>query len=238
MRSYITHLECGMTGERLEKGTLHNLSPKGFPIVVRYDLEAAKNAVSKDALKERPQDMWRFRELLPVSDSRNIVTLGEVWTPLVPLPALAKKLGGGEILVKDEGRLPTGSFKTRGLAMAVSMAKELGVRKIAMPTNGNAGAALLPTPRAPASSIVLCATTRPWSTWPDRAAGARLYRVNGLINDCGKIVGTGKNAGAGSTSRRSGALSHRAKTMGLELAEQLGWDVPTSSSIPPAAALG
>ncbi len=230
MRSYITHLECGMTGERLEKGTLHNLSPKGFPIVVRYDLEAAKKAVSKDALKDRPQDMWRFRELLPVSDGRNIISLGEVWTPLVPLPTLARKLGGGEILVKDEGRLPTGSFKTRGLAMAVSMAKELGVKKIAMPTNGNAGAALAAyATRGGIESIVLCPDDTPVVNMAEtELQGARLYRVNGLINDCGKIVGTGKAAGGWfdfSTLKEPYRIEGK-KTMGLELAEQLGWDVP------------
>ena len=230
MRSYITHLECGMTGERLEKGMLHNLSPKGFPIVVRYDLEAAKKAVSKAALKDRPQDMWRFRELLPVTEDRNVVTLGEVWTPLVPLPTLARKLGGGEILVKDEGRLPTGSFKTRGLAMAVSMAKELGVKKIAMPTNGNAGAALAAyATRAGIESIVLCPDDTPVVNMAEtELQGARLYRVNGLINDCGKIVGTGKTAGGWfdfSTLKEPYRIEGK-KTMGLELAEQLGWDVP------------
>ncbi len=230
MRSYITHLECGMTGEKLAKGALHNLSPKGFPIVVRYDLEAAKQAITKDALKDRPQDMWRFRELLPVSETRNIVTLGEIWTPLVPLQTLAKRLGGGEILVKDEGRLPTGSFKTRGLAMAVSMAKELGVKKIAMPTNGNAGAALAAyATRAGIKSIVLCPDDTPVVNMAEtELQGARLYRVNGLINDCGKIVGTGKAEGGWfdfSTLKEPYRIEGK-KTMGLELAEQLGWDVP------------
>jgi threonine synthase len=219
-----------MTGEKLAKGTLHNLSPKGFPIVVRYDLEATKKAVTKDALKDRPQDMWRFRELLPVTEDRNVVTLGEIWTPLVPLPTLAKRLGGGEILVKDEGRLPTGSFKTRGLAMAVSMAKELGVRKIAMPTNGNAGAALAAyATRAGIESIVLCPDDTPVVNMAEtELQGARLYRVNGLINDCGKIVGTGKAEGGWfdfSTLKEPYRIEGK-KTMGLELAEQLGWDVP------------
>ncbi len=230
MRSHITHLECGMTGEKLAMGTLHNLSPKGYPIVVRYDLEAAKKAVTKDALKDRAQDMWRFRELLPVRETHNIVTLGEMWTPLVPLPTLAKRLGGGEILVKDEGRLPTGSFKTRGLAMAVSMAKELGVKKIAMPTNGNAGAALAAyATRAGIESIVLCPDDTPVVNMAEtELQGARLYRVNGLINDCGKIVGTGKAEGGWfdfSTLKEPYRIEGK-KTMGLELAEQLGWDVP------------
>ncbi|QQS11419.1 MAG: threonine synthase [Rhodospirillales bacterium] len=227
---FVTTLECGMTGAPLPTGVLHNLSPAGYPIVVRYDLAGVKAAVTKDALRDRPQDMWRFRELLPVRRSENVVTLGEVWTPLVPLPALARKLGGGEILVKDEGRLPTGSFKTRGLAMAVSMAKELGVRKIAMPTNGNAGAALAAyATRAGIESIVLCPDDTPVINMAEtELQGARLYRVNGLINDCGKIVGAGKAAGGWfdfSTLKEPYRIEGK-KTMGLELAEQLGWDVP------------
>ena len=227
---FVSSLNCGMTGEALPVGALHNLSPKGFPILVHYDLEGVKRAVTREAIKERPQDMWRFRELLPVRHSDNIVSLGETWTPLVPLPRLQKKLGGGEILVKDEGRLPTGSFKTRGLAMAVSMAKELGVTKIAMPTNGNAGAALAAyATRAGIESIVLCPDDTPVVNMAEiELQGARLYRVNGLINDCGKIVGTGKQAGGWfdfSTLKEPYRIEGK-KTMGLELAEQLGWDVP------------
>ncbi len=227
---FVSALECGMTGEPLPVGELHNLSPKGYPILVRYDLPAVAKAVTKGMLKDRPQDMWRFRELLPVERSENVVSLGETWTPLVPLPALQKKLGGGEILVKDEGRLPTGSFKTRGLAMAVSMAKELGVRKIAMPTNGNAGAALAAyATRAGIESIVLCPDDTPVVNIAETALqGARVYRVNGLINDCGKICGTGKVEGGWfdfSTLKEPYRIEGK-KTMGLELAEQLGWDVP------------
>ncbi|HJQ57945.1 MAG TPA: threonine synthase [Vineibacter sp.] len=228
--SFVSRLECGMTGESLPIGVLHNLSPKGFPIVVRYDLGGVQRSVSKPALRERPQDMWRFRELLPVRHTASIVSLGETWTPLVPLPRLQKKLGCGEILVKEEGRLPTGSFKTRGLAMAVSMAKELGVKKIAMPTNGNAGAALAAyATRAGIESIVLCPDDTPVVNMAETALqGARLWRVNGLINDCGKIVGAGKQAGGWfdfSTLKEPYRIEGK-KTMGLELAEQLGWDVP------------
>jgi len=227
---FVTHLECGMTGERLAAGQLHNLSPKGYPILVRYDLTGAAKTMTKAALAERPQDMWRWRELLPVQQSEHILSLGEVWTPLVPLPRLQKKLGGGEILVKDEGRLPTGSFKTRGLAMAVSMAHELGVKKIAMPTNGNAGAALAAyASRGGMESIVLCPDdTPPINIAEIELQGARVWRVNGLINDCGKIVGGGKEKGGWfdfSTLKEPYRIEGK-KTMGLELAEQLGWDVP------------
>ena len=140
--TFVTHLECSMTGEHYPADQIHNLSRAGKPLLVRYDLAGVKKALSKDALARREPDLWRYRELLPVRKVEDIVSLGEAMTPLISMPKLAKKLGGAEVLVKDEGRLPTGSFKARGLVMAVSMAKALGIRHMAMPTNGNAGAAL------------------------------------------------------------------------------------------------
>ena len=136
--TFVTHLECSITGERYEADQLHGLSRAGRPLLVRYDLDAVRSVISRDTIAARPTDLWRWRELLPVRQTSNIVSLGEIETPLVPIP----KSGGPNVLVKDEGRLPTGSFKARGLVMAVAMAKELGVTRIAMPTNGNAGAAL------------------------------------------------------------------------------------------------
>src|SRR5215470_7414346 len=140
--TFVTHLECSATGERHAADTLHNLSRAGKPLLVRYDLDGVKRALSREALALRPRDLWRYRELLPVRRVGDIVSLGEAVTPLVPMRRLARALGAAEILVKDEGRLPTGSFKARGLVMAVSMARALGVTHMAMPTNGNAGAAL------------------------------------------------------------------------------------------------
>ena len=141
--TFVTHLECSLTGERYPADTLQTISRAGRPLLVRYDLDGARRALSRAALTARPQSLWRYRELLPVRRAENIVSLGEVMTPLVPLPRLAAQIGkGGAILVKDEGRLPTGSFKARGLALAVSMAKELGVKAMAMPSNGNAGSAM------------------------------------------------------------------------------------------------
>src|SRR5277367_1948749 len=141
-KTFVTHLECSATAEHYPADEIHNLSRAGKPLLVRYDLGGVKKALSKDALAARPPDLWRYRELLPVRRKEDIVSLGEAMTPVLPLPKMAAKLGGGEILVKDEGRLPTGSFKARGLVMAVSMAKALGIKHMAMPTNGNAGAAL------------------------------------------------------------------------------------------------
>ncbi|HKW52918.1 MAG TPA: pyridoxal-phosphate dependent enzyme, partial [Stellaceae bacterium] len=125
--SFVTHLECALTGERYAADEVHNLSRAGKPLLVRYDLAGVARALSKAALAARPQDLWRYRELLPVRRARDVVSLGEAVTPLTALPAIAKKLGARHILVKDEGRLPTGSFKARGLVMAVSMAKALGI---------------------------------------------------------------------------------------------------------------
>ena len=157
--TFVTHLECGMTGEQLAPDRLYNLSPAGKPLLVRYDLDGIGKAVARDDLARRAPDLWRYRELLPVRCAENIVSLGETMTPVIPLPRLQKALGSGEILVKDEGRLPTGSFKARGLVMAVSMAKELGVAKMAMATNGNAGAALAAyCSRAGIESVLFCSS--------------------------------------------------------------------------------
>src|ERR1035441_10436302 len=125
--SFDTHLECAMTGERHDADQIHNLSRANKPLLVRYDLAGVRKALSKAALSDRAPDLWRYRELLPVRDPANIVSLGETITPLIRMPKLAAKLGGGEILVKDEGRLPTGSFKGRGPGRAVLVAKALGV---------------------------------------------------------------------------------------------------------------
>ena len=186
--NFVTHLECSKTGEALPAGTVQNLSPAGAPILVRYDLDAVAGELTKEKLASRPADLWRYRELLPVASATNIVSLGEDMTPLV---ALDNSLGSN-VIVKDEGRLPTGSFKARGLVMAVSMAKELGLKRLAMPTNG------------------------------------KVWRVNGLINDCGKIVADGE-AEMGwfnlSTLKEPYRIEGK-KTMGLELVEQLGWEMP------------
>ncbi len=228
--SFVTHLECAYTGERYEADTVHNLSRAGKPLLVRYDLNGVKQALSKSALSERPQDLWRYRELLPVRRVEDIVSLGEAVTPLVPLSRLAKKLGAAELLVKDEGRLPTGSFKARGLVMAVSMAKSFGITHIAMPTNGNAGAALAAyATRAGIRTTIFCPADTPEVNVSEiELQGATVYRVNGLIDDCGKIVGEGK-AEVGwfdvSTLKEPYRIEGK-KTMGLELAEQLGWEVP------------
>ena len=229
--TFVTHLECSMTGERYPADQLHNLSKAGKPLLVRYDLEGVKQSLTKDVLAGRPMDLWRWRELLPVRKAENIVSLGECATPLIELSTLAGRAGAsGALIVKDEGRLPTGSFKARGLVMAVSMAKELGVTHMAMPTNGNAGAALSAyASHAGIKTTIFCPADTPETNISEMALqGADVYRVNGLIDDCGKLVGAGKeHVGWFDTSTlKEPYRIEGKKTMGLELVEQLGWQVP------------
>lgn len=223
--TFVTHLECSLTGEHYPADELHGLSRAGMPLLVRYALDRVKSALTKDALAARPPDLWRYRELLPVRHARDIVSLGENMTPLVLLAS-----EGGEVLVKEEGRLPTGSFKARGIALAVSMAKELGLTHLAMPTNGNAGAALAAyASRAGMRATVFCPEDTPDINVREIAAqGARVYRVNGLIDQCGRLVAAGREITGWfdlSTLKEPYRIEGK-KTMGFELAEQLGWDLP------------
>ena len=236
--TFVTHLECSLTGERYEADRLHGLSAAGRPLLVRYDLAAAGAALTRAELEARQTDMWRWRELLPVRRTANIVSLGEIETPLIPVP----RSGGANVLVKDEGRLPTGSFKARGLVMAVAMAKELGVTKIAMPTNGNAGAALAAyASRCGIETVVFCPDDTPEINVREIAMqGARVYRVNGLIDECGAIVGKGAAAGLWfdfSTLKEPYRIEGK-KTMGLELAAQFGWELPDAIFYPTGGGTG
>lgn len=228
--SFVTHLECSFTGKRYEAGKVHGLSEAGKPLLVRYDLDALAKAISKRDLTRRTEGFWRYREFLPVAKPENRVSLGEVVTPLIRTPRIEGKLGGGELLVKDEGRLPTGSFKARGLALAVSMAKEFGLSHLAMPTNGNAGAALAAyASRAGIKTTIFCPDDTPAVNVEEIALqGGDVYLVNGLINECGKIVGEGKEKAGWfdvSTLKEPYRIEGK-KTMGLELAEQLDWELP------------
>ncbi len=240
VQTFVTHLECGLTGERFEPDRVHGLSSAGRPLLVHYDLDAIRDGVSQPDLIGRPPELWRYREFLPVRRKANIVSLGETMTPLLPVPKL--QTGAGPLMVKDEGRLPTGSFKSRGLCMAVSMAKELGITRIAMPTNGNAGAALAAyATRAGIQSFVFCPEDTPEVNVREIAAqGARVWRVNGLINDCGKIVADGKQAVGWfdlSTLKEPYRIEGK-KTMGLELAEQMQWKLPDVIMYPTGGGTG
>ncbi len=228
--SFVSHLECSRTGARTAHDAFHTISDAGAPLLVRYDLEAIKTALTKETLAGRAPDMWRYLELLPLASRDDIVSLGEQMTPLVPLSRMSRELGAGEILVKDEGRLPTGSFKSRGIAVAVSMARAFRVKHIAMPTAGNAGAALAAyCARAGIESTVFCPDDAPETTIREIAYhGARTYRVNGLINHCGQIVasGTAETGWLDLSTLKEPYRIEGKKTMGLELAEQLDWELP------------
>jgi len=244
---YFTHLECAMTGERLEKNEPHNLSPQGWPLLARYDLDAIRRNTDRDAIAARSgpdwPGFWKWRELLPVADDAHVASLGEVDTPLVDIPAAARAIGlTGPLLVKDEGRLPTGSFKARGLALAVSMAKSFGVTRLAMPTNGNAGAALAAYgSRAGMETWSFCPEDTPEVNVREIAAqGGHVYRVNGLIHQCGALAAALK-AETGwfdvSTLKEPYRIEGK-KTMGIELAWQLGWTLPDAIFYPTGGGTG
>ena len=228
--TFVSHLECSYTGKVYPADQLHGLSKAGKPLLVKYDLDALGKAISKDDLKSRLPEFWRYREFLPLRKSANVVRLGEVMTPILAAPKLQVRYGCGEILIKDEGRLPTGSFKARGIALAVAMAKELGITTMAMPTNGNAGAALAAyCSAADIETYVFCPEDTPRVNIEEIAfQGAKRFLVNGYITDCGRIVGEGKQAMGwfdASTLKEPYRIEGK-KTMGLELAEQLNWEVP------------
>ena len=230
IETFVSHLECSYTGKIYPADRLHGLSEAGKPLLVRYDLEALSQAVTKEDLADRLPEFWRYREFLPTRRAENIVRLGELITPILPAEKLQNQYECGEILIKDEGRLPTGSFKARGLALAVAMAKELGVQRMAMPTNGNAGAALAAyCSAADIETYVFCPEDTPRVNIEEIAfQGAKTFLANGYINDCGKIVGEGKeimNWFDASTLKEPYRIEGK-KTMGLELAEQLDWELP------------
>lgn len=223
--TFVSHLECSKSGEHYPADQIHGLSRAGAPLLVRYDLEALAKSLDKATLAYRPHDLWRYREFLPVRSAKNIVSLGEIATPLLETSKLA-----GKVIIKDEGRLPTGSFKARGLCLAVSMAKELGLSKLAIPTNGNAGAAMAAyARRANMEAYVFCPDDTPDINMREIAMqGAKVWGVNGLITDCGKIVREGVDPTGWfdlSTLKEPYRIEGK-KTMGLELAEQFGWELP------------
>src|SRR5215210_2870433 len=232
----VTHLECSLTGERYEAGQVHNLSRAGKPLLVRYDLDAAKRTLTRESVAAREPGMWKWRELLP--HGGDPVSLGEGETPIVAL----LNTGGANLQVKDEGRLPTGSFKARGLAMAVTMARYFGIERIAMPTNGNAGAALAAYgARAGIETVVVCPAETPAINVRETAAyGARVYVADGEIDECGALVGKGATEGLWfdcSTLKEPYRLEGK-KVMGFELAEQLGWELPDAIFYPTGGGTG
>ena len=245
MQSYVLNLECSKTGTVYPANQIHNLSEDGMPLLVRYDLERIKQELSKDSwCVDSAPGFWRYQALLPVSNAASKISLGEVITPLIPLKKSSDALGGkqGNIIVKDEGRLPTGSFKARGLALAVSMAHQFGLKHLAIPTNGNAGAALAAYARqANIKATVFCPEDTPKVNVREiQLQGADTYLVNGLINDCGKIVLEGKKRSGWfdvSTLKEPYRIEGK-KTMGFELTEQMNWNMPDAIFYPTGGGTG
>jgi threonine synthase len=229
--NYVTYLECSACSTHHEAGQLHNVCIScGKPLLVRYDLERAGRSLTKKALRARRSDMWRYREVLPIANDANIIALGEGWTPLLHAQRLGTTLGLKRLYIKDESLNPTQSFKARGMSTAVSMAKELGVTKLAAPSAGNAGGALaayaasggleayiyMPndTPRA---NVVEC-----------QQLGANVTLVDGLITDCGAEIAKRKEAAGWfdvSTLKEPYRVEGK-KTLGYEVAEQMDWELP------------
>ena len=228
--SYATHLECSVSAESYDITQLQGLSAAGKPLLARYDLDALRRAVTREEIMARAPGLWRWHELLPLTRASHIVSLGEVETPLIPLARSERPAGFAAPVVKDEGRLPTGSFKARGLCLAVSMAKAHGVQRVAIPTNGNAGAAMAAyAARAGMEAYCFCPDDTPEVNLSEIAVqGARVWRVDGLINDCARLVALGK-AQFGwfdmSTLKEPYRIEGK-KTMGLELAVQMDWQLP------------
>ncbi len=227
----VTHLECAACHLRHEARVLHNLCREcGKPLLVRYDLESAARSLTRESLASRRADLWRYQEVLPVENHENVVSLGEGWTPLLPAPNLGKRVGIDKLYIKDESQNPTQSFKARGMSAAVSMAKELGAQKLAVPSAGNAAGALAAyaaraglecfifMPRdTPRANVIECEQT-----------GARVTLMDGLITDCGAEVARRKEAEGWfdvSTLKEPYRVEGK-KTLGYELAEQLDWTLP------------
>ena len=233
LQTFVSHLECSLTGKVYPADCLQGLSDANRPLLVRYDLaKLGKSMKRSDFISQNIDGFWRYGALLPVSKPENRISLGEVVTPLVPVNQFALKLGAlpGNILVKDEGRLPTGSFKARGLSLAVSMAKAFGINHLAIPTNGNAGAAMAAyATKAGIRSTVLCPADTPEINVREiQLQGAKTFLVNGLINDCAKVIAEGKEKTGWfdvSTLKEPYRIEGK-KTMGLELVEQFQWELP------------
>ncbi len=240
--SYISHLYCPKCSEEYKSETVQNLCECGSPLLVAYDLEKLKNKWKPSDLAGRTNDLWRYHELLPVTSEANVVTMGEGMTPLIEMNSIGNDMGIDQLFMKDEGIIPTGTFKARGAAVGVSKAKELGVKELAMPTNGNAGAAwALYAARAGIASTIVMPVDAPKITRNECAiSGSNLYLVNGLISDAGKIVGEAvseHNLYDVSTLKEPYRIEGK-KTMGIEIAEQFNWEVPDVILYPTGGGVG
>jgi threonine synthase len=242
VQSALDHLACSRCGQRYDADRPQGLCGCGGPLLARYDLATVRAGTDPARIAVRPPDLWRYAELLPVRSAAYRTSLGEGMTPLLPMPRLGAAYGVPRLLVKDEGALPTGSFKARGAAVGVSRARELGVSAIALPTNGNAGGAWAAyAARAGIAATVVMPVDAPAVTRAECAlAGADLYLVRGLIGDAGRLVAAAA-ARAGwfevATLKEPYRVEGK-KTIGLELVEQLGWRMPDVVVYPTGGGVG
>ncbi len=226
----VTHLECAACGKKHEAGKLHNLCECGGPLLVRYDLAKVRTSWNRDHLKDAPGNMWRYLPVLPVRNSSSVISLGEGMTPLIETRRLGARLGARDLWVKDEGINPTGSFKARGLSCAIAMCAELGVRKVAIPSAGNAAGAMAAYAAAAGMEAhIFMPRDVPQANFIEcSAAGARVTLVDGLFSDAARIVGERKDAECWldfSTLKEPYRIEGK-KTMGYEVAEQMSWQLP------------
>ena len=239
----LTHLECSRCASRHDASILQGTCSCGAPLLARYDLEQAGSLVSPQQIAGRPPTLWRYHELLPVTSAGNVVSLGEGMTPLLEMGRLGQELGVPALLMKDESPLPTATFKARGAAVGVSRAAELGAASVAMPTNGNAGAAWAAfAAHAGLPCLIAMPVDAPEITRAEcAAAGAELYLVDGLISDAGALIAAAARERPGcqdtSTLKEPYRLEGK-KTIGLEIAEQLGWRVPDVILCPVGGGVG
>ncbi len=239
---YVSHLSCPKCSATFESEKLIQLCECGAPLLVEYDLSKVQAACKKAMLKDREPNLWRYRELLPVKAQKNIICLGEGMTPLLPLKNLGPQLDLLNLYLKDEGIIPTGTFKARGAAVGVSRAKELGVKVLAMPTNGNAGAAwaVYCASAGIEAVIVMPEDAPPIPRGECAIAGASLYLVKGLISDAGKIVAqaVAEHGWFDASTLKEPYRIEGKKTMGLELAEQFNWNMPDVILYPTGGGVG
>lgn len=239
---FTSHLECPKCSASYEPEQRNQLCVCGSPLLVRYDMQKVKANMTRELVASRAPDLWRYRELLPVVHEENIVTMGEGMTPLLHLKRLGQQVGMDNLFMKDEGIIPSGSFKARGAAVGVSRAKELGVKTLAMPTNGNAGGAwALYCAKAGIEAVIVMPKDAPTIPRSECAiAGASLSLVNGLISDAGKIVGQaiGEHKWYDASTLKEPYRIEGKKTMGLELAEQFGWEMPDVVLYPTGGGVG
>ncbi len=237
--SLVAYLECARCGTRLDAGKVYNLCPCGSPLWVRYQLRRVTSSRLRQRLGSRPASLWRYRELLPVQKEKSVVSLGEGFTPLVHADRLGQKLGLANLYLKDESRNPTGSFKARGLAVAVSMARELGIRKLALPSAGNAGGALAAyAAKAGLQAAVFMPEDTPLANRLEcRLAGAEVVLVAGSIKDCAQALRERDGWFDVSTLREPYRLEGK-KTMAYEVMEQLHWRLPDALIYPTGGGTG